>query len=145
MSISQLNNTSDKLGTVFYAQITADQTGITTEVDVTGLTTAGTWTAVGGRRYRVTCQFETVQSVGGDAWVVEIKDAAGPTTLTRCTGSNGASFSESKTVTYSNNASISGAKTWKITARRAVGSGTITFGASATYPAYLMIEDIGPL
>ena len=145
MGVSQLNNASGNLGTVFYAQVTADQTGVTTEVDVTGLTTSGAWTAETGRRYKVTAQFEITQSVAGDAWVVEIKDASGPTTLKRITGSNGSTFSESKTGEYVSNASISGAKTWKLTVRRAVGSGTITFGASSTYPAFLMIEDIGPL
>ena len=126
MGVSQLNNASGNLGTVFYAQVTADQTGVTTEVDVTGLTTSGAWTAETGRRYRVTAQFEIAQSVASDVWVVDIKDSS--TTLKRITGNNGSTSSESKTGEYVSTASISGAKTWKLTVRRAVGSGTITLG-----------------
>lgn len=37
-----------------------------------------------------------------------------------------------------------GAHTYKVQMRRAAGTGTITNGAGATFPSFLLVQDVGP-
>lgn len=130
---------------VFYAQKTTDQSGIISITFITGLATTGVWTAVANRRYKVTCQIEIIQTVATDVWVLDLIDQSVPVGLKRCTEPNNDVSSHTTTLIYVTNSSISGAKDWRIALTRAIGSGTLTAGAASTYPAFLLIEDIGPL
>lgn len=124
-----------------YAETTTTTTGVTSVTDVTGLSV--TFTAVAGRRYRATSVVEVIDSGSSSVYVLSLKDGA--TTLHRATAVNGHTGASSVQVIYSNNASISGSKTWKVTLERAGGSGTLSTTNAATYPSFLLIEDIGPL
>lgn len=127
-------------GTLNYAQITADQGSITTEADITSLSVAVTVGA--GRRIRITAFTGSVKStVANDYIALTIKE--GGTQLTTGTvsppnGTNGLTATVSVVLTPS-----TGAHTYKVACARVVGSGTVTFGATATNPAYILVEDIG--
>ena len=126
---------------VAYAQITADSSQFSSLTLIPGLSV--TFTAVADRRYKMSFECEVVQTVGGDVWVFNMEDTA--VTLKRVTGRNATTNSVSISASYSNNASITGSKTWRINGVRASGSGNIQVGAAATYPAFVLVEDIGPL
>jgi uroporphyrinogen-III decarboxylase len=120
--------------------LTANQAGITTEVDVTGL--AITFTAEPARYYRATLQATIQSTIANDRMIMQIKDGA---TAIQALNSYQqvanvpASVSTSVVVT----ALASGVHTFKVTAQRFAGTGTVTVVGSATSPAYLSVEDIG--
>lgn len=124
-----------------YAQITANQGSITTIADVTGLTV--TWTAVTGRSYRIAVQCEASSTVAADVVIVAITDPSN-TIKTRAT-----TVLPTATVSATLAASViesglSGSTTRKVRAQRALGTGTITLTAAATFPAFILVLDIGP-
>ncbi len=128
-------------GTLGYVQVTANQTPITTLVDLTSLTLTITYLAT--RRIRITGITNWSTTVNADSVQVTIVDTAGPTVLaTANVGlvSTGQVFFGYVTAVIVPGA---GAKTIKLQAARVVGSGSETMGASATQPAFLLIEDIG--
>jgi hypothetical protein len=133
-----------------YAQATSNQTTITTTADATSLTV--TWTAVSSRRYRISWAINlsvTGADITGDAFVY-------------CTdGSNNVKGSIIQTITageaaddvvYANLSSfttetgLSGSTTRKIRVAfvEYAGGNTATLVASATSPAHILVEDIGP-
>lgn len=140
-------------GEVAYAQVTSNQTGITTGSDLTSLTV--TFTAVAGRRYKLT----------GQCLVARTATAPNPATLhakesttvlavasvdIARLSSGTPSATNTLRVEYVNNASISGSKTWKLLlgSMNYSGSdsaGTVDMLAASTYPAFILVEDIGPL
>ena len=128
-------------GTVGYAQVTANQAGITTIADITGVSV--TWTAVAGRRYRISVKAMLISSVATDDANVWIRDSANvkyeafgvncPSTT------HGINASGSAIVTGLG----AGSKTFKLSVERATGTGTITAVAGADFPMYILVEDIG--
>lgn len=126
-------------GTLGYAQVTASQTGITASVDLTGLTVTVTVSA--GRRIRLSF-FGLLQStVSGDSGQIQAQEGA--TVLIAAIADIG---------TTPVNASVAGSvilqptagvHTYKLTAARAVGTGSLTMAAGANNPAWIMAEDIG--
>ena len=130
-------------GEVGYAAIYANDTPTSagTVQDITGLSV--TFDAIAGRRYKVTAQFEIDKSVGTDTSVVALQDLT--TSLQRYTDSINTTDLVTGGLSYVTTASISGAKTWRLTVQRAFGTGTITVGAAAIYPAFILVEDIGVL
>ena len=128
------------VSTLGYAQVTADQTSISAEVDLTGLTS--TVTVGTSRRVRVTgCGqiandgtagrvigriFEGATEVG--RWVVEEIAASGfvlgcgSTVLTPSAGSH----------------------TYKLKLWKQSGAGTLFLDGITEAPAYILVEDIGP-
>ena len=128
------------LGTIGYAQIIANKTGITTVDDVAGLSV--TWTALAGRRYRVSAQCKANSSVLGDAIKVAITDSSNTEI------SHSEIINQSTIAGQSMNCSAvivpgAGSKTYKIRVQRSGGSGTVLLNAGATFPAYILVEDIG--
>lgn len=129
----------DAGGTLGYAQATVSQTGITNlTVDLTGLSVAVT---VGtGRRIRISAE------------VIEWTRTAGTVTFVLLGINEGATVLTLKTIGINNNyngatASViltpsAGSHTYKLTGRTDVG-GTVTMSATATAPAYILVEDIG--
>lgn len=129
------------LGRLGYAQVVASQGGITTEVDLTSLSV--TVTAGTSRRLRITAQLLLSSTVATDHAGFSIKEGA-----TQLNGTS-APFSgtASRNTTHYCAVSItptSGSHTYKLTAARQAGTGTITMGASSTNPAFILVEDIGP-
>lgn len=121
--------------TLGYAEATVDQGTLTTEVDLIGLTS--TITVPAGRRLRISLKTE-VRGTANDVYVYNIKEGA--TVLQRMTGRLPSASSETV------NAAVivtptAGTHTYKASASLATGTGIIN-GASTTYPAYLLIEDI---
>lgn len=129
------------LGEVAYAQITTSSAAFTALTVISGLSV--TFTAVAGRRYRFTFKFEQVMSVATDVFVFNLEDTV--STLSRFTFPTNTTSSTSHMVSYVSNSSISGSKTWRVNGARAAGSGNCVVGAGSTYPAYVLVEDIGTL
>jgi hypothetical protein len=128
----------DAGGQLNYAQIIASQAAISTETDITGLSitvTVGT-----ARRIKISAEgFFLNDATAGQA---ALKIYEGVTTLVdRPTGmiaNENGSVHVSTILTPT-----AGFHTYKIRATKFVGAGTVTFGASATQPAYILAEDIG--
>lgn len=133
------------LGKVGYGQAVADQGSIAgTTVALTNLTAS--FTAIAGRRYRVSAKVEPRSTVSGDVVWLFLRDGVGGTVLqTAKVQLSSVGIGVSKVLIWSNNASISGAKTYSLEMQRVSGSGTVISGASATEPAFVLVEDIGLL
>jgi hypothetical protein len=131
-------------GWLGYNERTTDHAGFgATEADVASLTLIVAVPA--NRRVRVMAYARVDSSAGADqrsllriyedAVVVQISSAYSP-------GSTSAGqivHNPSRTLTPS-----TGSHTYKVTAQRSGGSGTVNVIASADSPAYLLVEDIGP-
>jgi hypothetical protein len=129
------------LGRIGYADVTANQTGLTTTADLTSLSV--TWTAVAGRRYRITGSVLMQSGSANDYGQLQIADGSNTVktyaTFTAAAGSNDYAVFASEIVS-----GISGSTTRKLRAGRAGGSsGTWQMSASGTRRAYILVEDIG--
>ncbi len=127
-------------GWIGYAEITANQTGITTETNVTSLSV--TVTVNTSRRIQISCKAEMSSDTLGDTMQIAIKESA--TMLNRaiaqCFGSGLALTLNTRAVVTPS----AGSHTYNITAARASGSGNTLVAASSTSPAWILVEDIGP-
>lgn len=129
-------------GWIGYNESTTNQGSIAgTEVDITGLT--ATVTVGTSRRIRITVELSLSSSVANDVPSLRIKE--GTTQLQSREEHLGsvvgalAAISASVVLTPT-----AGSHTYKATLVRAVGTGTLVVNASATAPAFLLVEDIGP-
>jgi apolipoprotein N-acyltransferase len=124
-------------GVMGYASISANQSGITTVADVTGLSV--TFTAVSTRLYRTTVWLHAQQLSSGALAEVLLTDGSdtilADSTFTLATNDL-ATFSIVSTVT-----AISGSHTRKVRARTAAGS--LTIASNANNPGRIIVEDIG--
>jgi hypothetical protein len=124
--------------TLGYTQITTGQGSITTPVDITGLSV--TVNVPAGRRLRITGSLFLQSTVNTDG--VRILIAEGGTTLQlrdQVVGTAGpqCGLDAVAIVTPSE-----GSHTYKIQGGRWTGTGTVTAIADATYPSYILVEDI---
>lgn len=123
-----------------YAQVIANQGSITAAVDLTGLTVTVT-VPYAGHRVRITGSCELVNTTGGNGVILLIMEGA--TQLKQhATGGGTANVAvgvEASVVLVPTAAS----HTYKLQAQTQVG-GTGTMNASATNPAYILVEDLGP-
>ncbi len=126
-------------GTLGYAQVTASQSGITTEVALTGLSV--TVNVMAGRRIKITAQVYPYSTVDGDTAAAAIEEGATILCSTECPRllTNTAGTLNFSVVVMP----TSGSHTYKLVGGRSVGSGNITFYATATRPAFILVEDIG--
>lgn len=134
---SQLNGAAG--GWIGYVEVTADQTGITSEVAATGLTvgvTVGT-----SRRIRITLCCRMSSTVAGDSVQANIKEST--TYLQLVQNTSGAANRGDTLVGHVVLTPSSGAHTYFVTMTRN-GTGTITNTAAATSPSFLLVEDLGP-
>lgn len=126
----------DAGGQLGYAQVVANQTPVTAEIDLTGLSVAVT---VGtGRRIKISGQTLWISTASATV-AVEINE--GVTELNEFQAHSsiiGNGFSAAPEVIVTPSA---GAHTYKLTARMFGGTGTLL--ASALTPAYILVEDIG--
>ena len=135
-------------GLIAYGSTTTNQTGISTETDLTSLTAAlpSTWPANRYIRVRVSLPALSGTSAGtsaAGAYILYIKTSGGTqvASSTWIPGQNGDTapcFAEA-IITPS-----SGATTYKATLLRFGGSGTGSTGAATTSPATFILEDLGP-
>lgn len=127
-------------GMVGYAQRTTDQGGIVNAlVDIVGLSV--TFTATAGRIYRISSHIPVTSSANQDQIGVYIMTGAGAALAAEVVHVAFNNFSyPGQPVTVQS--ALSGSVTVKIAAYRAGGTGTGTVKADATYPAWIMVEDI---
>ena len=139
-AIQTLSDELDRRGERGYAQVTADQGGITAVTDLTGLTL--TFTVVANRKLRLIAQALFRSTVSGDIAKLSITDSAGNVLQfgqLAVTGAN-ATLNVALRITPA-----AGTVTYKLRAERAAGTGTLTMEADAISPAFLLVEDIGPV
>lgn len=120
-----------------YAEVTANQAGITTEVDLTGLTV--TVTVPAGRRIKITGHVGYFNDTVNGGFLLNIKEGA--TVLNRfisyeTQASNGVTNHAEAVILPT-----AGTHTYKLTGTRAV-VGTVTVEAAATIPSFILVEDI---
>lgn len=127
-------------GWIGYNEVTANQTGITAEVDLTGITVSPT---VGSsRRIRVTVELSLASSVANDVATLNIKEGATYLQVREVhlpVGGATAMITASVVLTPT-----SGAHAYKASLARAAGTGTINTAASAARPAFIVVDDLGP-
>lgn len=132
------------MGQLAYSQATSNQTGITTEVDITGLSVNVVVTA--GRVIRITGfvpAFST--TVSGDGGRISIKEGGTLLTLGQAfIGGTSASAGSNSIMPQVVLSPTAGSHTYKLTAARVSGTGTFTMNADPTFPAYILVEDITP-
>lgn len=122
--------------TIGYAEVTANQATITTEVDLTGLTV--TVTVPAGRRIRITGQ--SLWNSGSSSPTINMRIKEGATELNewQVTGpaaiGNGFSTHIQATVLPT-----AGTHTYKLTGSATASS---TMLAGATFPAFILVEDV---
>jgi hypothetical protein len=128
----------DKLpgGWIGYAEVTANQGSITAEVDLTSLTVTVTVNTT--RRIKITgrCYMQNTGTAGGDILKihedgVQIMEAGLP-------GHTTAHVLHAEAVRTPS----AGSHTYKL--RGQATAGTATMVASATIPAFILVEDMGP-
>jgi len=132
---------SSPIGSLGYAQVTATQAGISTEADLTGV--ASTVTVADGHRIRITFSGKFETTTAEDRLQVQIKEGA--TGLVAWTKRFRASGNLDREQVYQSIVLTpsAGAHTYKVTAARVTGTGTFSLVASATDPAWILVEDIG--
>lgn len=126
-------------GWIGYAEVTANQGSVTAEVDLTSLTLSVTVNT--NRRIRITGKVQITSTVAGDGSKLRIKEST--TTLNAAdnatiSGGGGVFIQAVAVITPT-----AGAHTFKLSLTRS-GTGTVTMNASATEPAFILVEDIGP-
>lgn len=118
----------------------ADQTGITTETDLTDLSALSV-TVLSGRVIRVTAHCTVDSDVTGDHAILTLyQDSDAKASCRRDLGA--ANRDETFNISWVGTPSA-GAHTFKLTLKRASGTGTVALRASAADQAVLLVEDIG--
>ena len=125
-------------GIIGYAQATANQTGITTETNVTGLSV--TFTADSTRYYKTTIYtFSALQNTAAGYAEFRITDGS------NVQKQNGVIYQaagvQAPMCVSVVETGLSGSVTRK--ARALTGAGTLLLAASSTAPMFIVIEDIG--
>jgi hypothetical protein len=132
--------TLDNQGLVVRASKTANQTTITTIVDVSGLSV--TFTATASRLYKIEAQGLMFSSAADNLCQLTIADSANAVVATAATMSRSTTLGTTIRATGFLSG-ISGSVTYKVRAARLSGAGNLTFVASATSPGLLWVEDVG--
>jgi hypothetical protein len=115
-------------------------TGITTVTDITGLSV--TWTADPTRIYETTATVLVLSSVSGDRIDISIRDAASATLGIYCVGNVGLNLLDSTGILL-RQTGLSGSTTRKLSVARGAGTGNISVQSGATFPAQILVKDIG--
>jgi hypothetical protein len=133
------STTIGPVGILGYAEITANQTGITTITDITGLSVAVTVGA--SRRIRVSVHVPTTTSSvatdRGQAYIREGSTQLAASTK-RFSGINGESGFDFAWIGLPS----AGSHTYKASYARITGTGNHEWNAGTTAPAFIMVEDI---
>lgn len=129
------------VGSLGRAIVTASQGSITTEVDLTGLVV--TVTVAANRLIQITGYVQFKSTVVDDVAGLVIKES---------TTQLGAALKEMRPANIGSQlvahalvvAPSAGSHTYKLTGQRVAGTGTLTAEAGATFPAFILVEDLGP-
>lgn len=128
-------------GAIACVNVTSNQTGITTEADVTSLSV--TFTALANRQYKVEA-LVPLSGTSGDTARAKLTDASAVVS-NDAQVTFGVTASEYKVYTYVLETYAAGSITRKVRVVRQAGAGgTVTMAAAATQPAVLLVTDIGP-
>lgn len=137
-AITAANHIKFPGGWIGHAQVTAGQTGISSVTDLTSLSltvTVGT-----SRRLLIYGYARLIQNSLNGIVTLSIRD-----------GSSNVVSNNVQTISVGNNATgvvlavvtpSSGSNTWKLSL--ATTSGTVDMQADATFPAFILVQDIGP-
>ena len=131
---------SDYDSVLGYAQVTANQTGITTQVDATGLTTTVT-VPYAQHRVRITGAALMTSTVTNDIAQLFIMQDGAAVNVSQ------ALLSSAGNVTLTTTAIIvptAASHTFKLQVARGAGTGSLTLTAAAANPAFILVEDLGP-
>lgn len=126
-------------GWIGYAEVTGNQTSITTEANLTSLTV--TVTTNTSRRIKISGKCEMSSTQLGDAMTLNIKES---TTVLQRAVKQAFGAGQSQTLTAACVLTPSaGSHTYFLSASCS-GGGTGQMNAAATYPAFILCEDLGP-
>lgn len=127
-------------GQLGYSEATASQAGITTIVDLTNLSVVVN--VIARRRIKLTGFLPSVSCTAADN-TMQLKIQEGATVLVSVdTGNPTANTGDFMRAERVLTPSV-GLHTYKLTLARVVGAGSLTVNASATSPAFVLVEDIG--
>lgn len=129
------------LGHIATTSKTTQQSGITTVTDITSFSV--TFTAVAGRRYRITVNALAFSSVTGDVAQLQLTSNDGATVLQLAQVALGTSNMGVSCVILAYITPSAGSVTYKVRLLRNAGTGTLTFDCGAVYPARIVVEDVG--
>ena len=139
LTAAQMNDLP--FGLVGAAENTSLAQTFTTIVDLTSLSV--TFTGIAGRRYRVEGYLLMQSNTNGDAVNLQIRD--GSNTVLQ----QGIYHLESSAVAYMATActviAATGSTTVKLSGLRQAGTGTITANGGSTFPAQIIVTDIGSI
>jgi hypothetical protein len=125
-------------GASWYAQVTANQGTFVAQTDLTSLTV--TVTPLAGRRIRVTGWVAAfTSSVTGDTAALFIMEGATQLAQANTDCPVGGGFAQAVAILTP----TAVAHTYKLAASRSNGTGNVTMNAAVTYPAFILVEDIG--
>lgn len=116
-----------------------DQSGISAVTFLAGCDVA--FIGVPGREYEFIGQVEITQTIATDVFTLALT-RNGVTQVKRATASNHGTEANTVTIYYSSSNEL-GNTTFQLALTRAVGSGTLTAGASAVNPSQLIVRDNG--
>ena len=128
-------------GCIAVAQLTAGFAFSTSPIDIPGL--AVTFTAAAGRRFKVTAEMYVQTTVTGDRIGFVIANAGGASLASAvfvATANNGEMITRSLITTPA-----AGPVTYKLRGYRAAGTGSVSMVATASDPAFIIVEDVGPV
>lgn len=126
------------LGVIAVAERTTDQTGITTEADITGLT--ATWTAVADRTYKLSAFLPLQQVTNPGTIIAKITDSSNSEVAGGRVTIGTATFQDALHLVGVISPSA-GSVTYKVRASSTAASLTVR---GASHSAWLIVEDIGP-
>ena len=126
-------------GYITSATATSNQTGISSIADLTSLSV--TWTAVANRRYKIEIAIPMFQNSGAAGTQNVVIATSGGTTIATWQQQVSASFDAMANV-YTYVTPAAGSVTYK--ARASTSASTCQTSVSATIPALISVEDVGP-
>jgi len=132
---------SDYDAVLGYAQVTANQATITTAVDLTGLTTTVT-VPYAAHRIRIKAEVQFQSSVADD--VAQVLIMEGATQLNAGPMLCRPAATALKVIAHAIIVPTAASHTYKLQGQRLSGTGSVTMTASATAPAFILVEDLGP-
>jgi hypothetical protein len=129
-------------GVLGYAEVTANQATITSEVDLTGLTS--TVTVGTSRRIQITAVIRFGVTNANNNALLRIKESTtvlqiGDQESPRTSATANHTIMTSRILTPS-----AGPHTYKLSLEMNAGTGSISMIAGTTNPAFILVEDIGP-
>lgn len=137
LTAAQMNNMP--FGVVGRAENTSLSQNVTALTDLTSLSV--TFTGVANRLYRVEGRVLLKSTVGTDAANLVIRN--GSNVILQQDIEDLQLANQDYSFYVSTILSVTGSNTVKLSAQRQAGSGTITATAGGTFPAYILVTDLG--